>query len=138
VTPTLGDGRAGQPARFVRRVLPGVWLVAAVPVGWLGFVVFAISETESSRRLGVILLGLAAVAVVTGGLLVVRPRDGVVRASLVVSLGWLAGAGYATATVGFATDRLLLGGSPAAVALITATLALKWLRDRRGSAAAGR
>jgi hypothetical protein len=117
------------------RVLPAVWLLAAVPVGFLGYLAFALSEARPERRVGLILFALAVLAILTSGLLWTRPRTAVVRWSLLVSLLWLAGAAYATVTMRFATDRLLLGGLPAVVAVITALLALKRLRDpSRGAA----
>ena len=115
----------------VKRALPAVWLVAAIPVGILGYLAFAVSDAASDRRLGLIVAGLA------------RCRDphrrpvarsvglAVVRASLFASLLWALAAGFATVSVDSGSDRLLLGGLPAAVAVITGMLALQHLRVRR-------
>ena len=104
-------------------------------VGVLGYLAFAISEAASDRRVGLILVGLAAVAIVSCGLLLARPGAAVVRASLFVSLLWAVGAAVAMFTMDFRTDRLLLGGLPAAIAVITALLALQRLRAwNRGGA----
>lgn len=111
-----------------KRALPVAWLVAAVAVGILGYLAFAISDAASDRRVGLILVVLAGIAILIAGLLLARPATAVVRASLVVSLLWSVGAGYAAATIDFGADRLLLAGVPAAVAAITALLALRRLR----------
>ena len=109
--------------------LPAVWLVAALVVGVLGYLAFAISEAASARRVGLVLVALAVLAILTAASLLARPAVGPVRGSLVVSLLWLGGAAFAGAGMQFGTDRLLLGGLPAAVAGVTALLALRRLRD---------
>ena len=111
-----------------------MWLVAAIPVGILGYLAFAVSDAPSDRRVGLILVLLAGVAILTCGLLLARPGAAVVRASLFVSLLWSVGAAFAAGTIDFGRDRLLLGGLPAAVAVITALLALRRLRSWKGPA----
>jgi peptidoglycan/LPS O-acetylase OafA/YrhL len=116
------------------RILAAVWLLAALPVGLLGYLAFAISEDAAERWVGFVLVALAGLAVLIGGLLWGRPRPSVVRGSLLVSFVWLGGAAFAALTMDFAGDRLLLGGLPAAVATVTATLASRRLRGSRGRA----
>jgi len=111
------------------RSLPAVWLVAAIAVGILGYLAFAISDAAPDRRVGLVLVVLAGLAIVTGGLLLARPGTAVLRASVLVGALWLLGAAYAIVTFDFVGDRLLLGGLPAAVAVITATLAVRRLLD---------
>lgn len=111
------------------RALPAVWLAAAVPVGILGYVAFATSEIPAQRHAGLLLVVLAGFAVLAGCLLLARPGTAVLRASLAVSLLWSVGAVLATVAFDFGTDRLLLGGPPGAVAVITAMLALRRLRS---------
>lgn len=118
-----------------RRALPAVWLVAAIPVGILGYLAFAISDAAPDRRVGLILVLLAGVAILTGGLLIARADIAVVRVSLFVSLLRAIGAAFATVIADLGSDRLLLGGPPAAVAVITAMLALRRLRNGKGGAA---
>jgi hypothetical protein len=115
--------------RSVDRALTAVWLVAAVAVGAFGYLAFAISDAPAGRRTGIVLLLLAALAVLVGGLLLARPGPGVLRASLAASLVWLLGGIFAAASMEFTTDRLLLGGLPFAVALVTAALSQRALRD---------
>ena len=114
--------------RSHERVLTAVWLLAAMPVGFFGYLAFALAETEPDRRVGLVLVVSAGLAIVTGGLLMRRPRTAVLRGSLLVSFLWLAGAAWALATMDFAQDRLLLGGGPAAVAVITGAIAVARLR----------
>jgi hypothetical protein len=109
------------------RALPVVWLIGAVPLGVLGYVTFALSETSSDRRVGVVLTVLAGGGLLVGLLLALRPSDGLVRASLLVSLLWALGAVVAFVGMDFAQDRLLLAGLPAALALVSAALALRRL-----------
>jgi len=72
----------------VKRALPAVWLVAATPVGILGYLAIAISDAASDRRGGLIVVVLAGVGILTGGLSLARPGLAVVRASLFASLLW--------------------------------------------------
>jgi len=57
----------------VKRALPAVWLVAATPVGILGYLAIAISDAASDRRGGLIVVVLAGVGILTGGLSLARP-----------------------------------------------------------------
>ena len=111
-----------------RRALAAVWLLGAVPVGVLGYLAFALAETASPRRVGLLMALLACLGVLVGGAVAARPGDGLLRASLLTSLLWLLGAVLALVTMDFASDRLLLGALPAAIAAATAGLALRRLR----------
>lgn len=112
------------------RALPAVWVLGAIPVAVLGYLALALSETTSHRCVGLVLALLAVVGMLVGALLAARPTAGLVRVSLGVSLAWFLGAVLAFATMDFASDRLLLGGVPAAVAATTATLGLRRLARR--------
>ena len=101
-----------------------MWLLGAVPVGVLGY----LAETASPRRVGLLMTLLACIGVLVGGVVAARPSDGLLRASLLTSLLWLLGAVLALVTMDFASDRLLLGAFPAAIAVVTAGLALRRLR----------
>ena len=50
-----------------------MWLVAATPVGILGYLAIAISDAASDRRGGLIVVVLAGVGILTGGLSLARP-----------------------------------------------------------------
>lgn len=106
-----------------------VWLAAALAVGVLGYLAAAISDAAPDRRVGIVLMAIAAAAVVTAGLLVVGSGTGALLGSLLVSVSWLLAGAFAIATMRFTSDRIVLGALPAAIAVITALLALYGLRD---------
>ena len=109
--------------------LAAAWLVTALVVAPVGFLLFALTETDGDRALGLALAVGGVLAGVTGGACLVTrgvPR----RWSLALSGGLvllrLLGAAVAlTETPSFVEDALLLGVPPTVGGVLTGLLALR-------------
>jgi uncharacterized membrane protein HdeD (DUF308 family) len=100
------------------------WLALGVPVGGLIGWLTQLSDHDGDRRYGTFLLVLAALSAAVGVVLVQRPRQRLLTASLALSAAWLVAAGIAWTVADFTTDKLWGAGLTGAVAVVTAALAL--------------
>ncbi len=121
-TSAPGTARSSAP-------LAAAWLVTALVVGPVGFLLFALSEGSGDRLLGVALAAAGVLAGITGATSlatgdVVRPWSLALSAGL-VGLGLAAAAVVLTDTPSFVEDALLLGLPPVAGGALTAGLALR-------------
>lgn len=118
-----------RPRRDVPRTpLALLWTVAAVVVGFVGALLYALSEQGDDRALGLVLVAAALLAAATAVAVVVRP-DRVRTWSLTLSASFIVlGLGAAlvplTDAVVFVEDVLLLGGPPVVAGIATAGVAL--------------
>lgn len=119
------------PARTARSSGPlaTAWLLTALVVGPVGFLLFALSEGSGDRLLGVVLAAAGVLSGITGAAALTSRGTGRrwslgLSAALVV-LG-VVGAGVALgSTPAFVEDALLLGLPPLLGGLLTAALALR-------------
>jgi membrane associated rhomboid family serine protease len=116
------------PAPARTPLLGIAWLAAALAVGVVGWLLFALTERASDRGTGAALVTAALVAAMTGvAVLVAGSR---VRLLSLVTSGVLVGAGIVAVTVlayggdPALTDALLVGGVPALAGIVTGLLAL--------------
>ena len=117
-----GTSRSAKP-------LAAAWLVTALVVGWVGFLLYALSERSGDRVLGVVLVAAAVLAggtaaVVAGRGAAARPWSLALSGAFVV-LGVVAAAVALTGTASFFADVLLLGLPPIAGGLATGAFALR-------------
>lgn len=117
-----GTSRSARP-------LASAWLVTALVVGPVGFLLYALSERSGDRIVGVVLLAAAVLAGATCAVVAVRgsaarPWSLALSGAFVV-LGTVAAAVAYTGTVSFFSDVLLLGLPPVAGGLVTGALALR-------------
>lgn len=124
----MADVRNDSTAPFPRVPLGVAWVVAALVVGALGWLLFALSEDASARAGGgvlgaVALLGGATAAVLLGG----RParRLALAASGAFVLAGVLVAAAELLGADPFGRDALLLGGVPVLVGVLTALPALR-------------
>jgi hypothetical protein len=109
--------------------LAAAWLVTALVVAPVGFLLFALSEGSGDRVLGLVLAGAGVLAGVTGAAFlatgeVVRPWSLALSGALVV-LGLAAVVVVLTDTPAFVEDALLLGLPPLVGGAVTGALALR-------------
>ncbi len=121
-TSAPGTARSSAP-------LAAAWLVTALVVGPVGFLLFALSEGSGDRLLGVALADAGVLAGVTGATwlatgVVVRPWSLALSAGFVV-LGVVAFGAALTGTRSFPEDALLLGLPPVLGGAATALLAAR-------------
>ncbi len=120
----MGAMTASSSTAAPARALGTVWIIAALTVGVLGWLLFALAEQSADRLAGGLLLA-AAVLGVFAAVAVLRARAR--SLSLVASAAMLvAGIVAAVAVSGdFASDVLLVGGIPVLAGLVTGLLALR-------------
>jgi hypothetical protein len=121
-TSTAGTARYPRP-------LFAAWLITALVVGPVGFLLYALAERSGDRLLGVALTGAAVLAGVAGAAVratgdAARPWSLALSGVLVV-LGAVAAAVVLTGPAAFVSDALLLGLPPVAAGLLTGALALR-------------
>ncbi len=116
--------------------LAAAWLLTALVVAPVGFLLFALSETDGDRALGLalalggVLAGVTGAAcLATGG---IRRRWSLALSGGLVLLGLFGAAVALTETPSFVEDALLLGLPPAVGGLLTAALALRRSGDSAG------
>ena len=109
--------------------LAAAWLLTALVVAPVGVLLFALTEADGDRALGLalalggVLAGLTGVGgLATGG---VRRRWSLVLSGGLVLLGLLGAAVALTSTPAFVEDALLLGLPPSVGGVLTAALALR-------------
>lgn len=117
-----GTSRSSKP-------LAAAWLITALAVGPVGFLLYALSERSGDRVLGVVLVAAAVLAGVTAVVVAssgaaTRPWSIALSGAFVV-LGVVAAAAVLTGTASFLVDALLLGLPPVAGGLVTGALALR-------------
>ena len=117
-TSATGTARSAAP-------LAAAWLVTALVVGPVGFLLFALSEGSGDRFLGLVLAGAGVLAGVTGAAALasgnaVRPWSLTLSGGLVVL-----GVAALVLTSSFAQDALLLGLPPLLGGAVTGLLALR-------------
>jgi hypothetical protein len=117
-----GTSRSATP-------LAAAWLVTALVVGPVGFLLYALSERSGDRVLGVVLTAAAVLAGGTAALVAgtgaaARPWSLALSGACVV-LGVVAAAVAVTGTASFFADVLLLGLPPIVGGLLTGALALR-------------
>ena len=109
--------------------LAAAWFVTALVVAPVGFLLFALSETDGDRVLGLALAAGGVLAGVTGGACMatrgVPRRWSLALSGGLVLLGLLGAAVALTSTPAFVEDALLLGLPPVVGGLLTAALALR-------------
>lgn len=107
-----------------------VWVLAALSVGALGWLSFAISERPADRLAGALLLGIAILAGVTAVVLCTGHRSRALSliTSAVLILGGAA-VGLIVSATAFTSDVLLLSGIPVAAGLVTGLLTLRGTTD---------
>jgi hypothetical protein len=117
-----GTSRSATP-------LTAAWLVTALVVGPVGFLLYALSERSGDRVLGIVLI---AAAVLAGGTAAAVARRGAAArpwslalsgAFVVLGIGAVAVA--LTGTASFFADVLLLGLPPIAGGLLTGAILLR-------------
>lgn len=106
------------------------WLSLAAPVGTLVFLLSRLSDHEHERRIGDLLIVLAALSVVLGVTLLQRARPGLRGVSLALSGLWLAAAVVVVVVLEFLADQLWGAGLTALVAVVTGVLALTGRESR--------
>ena len=121
-TSAPGTARSSEP-------LAAAWLVTALVVGPVGFLLLALSEGSGDRLLGVALAAAGVLAGITGASSLAtgdlaRPWSLALSAGFVV-LGVVALGVALTAAAAFAEDALLLGLPPVLGGGITALLAAR-------------
>ena len=117
-TSTAGTARSSAP-------LATAWIVTALVVGPVGFLLFALSEGSGDRLLGLVLAGAGVLAGVVGAAALVS-GDAVRPWSLALSGGLVVLGGVALAsTASFVQDALLLGLPPLVGGVVTGLLALR-------------
>jgi hypothetical protein len=110
--------------------LMAAWVVTALVSGWVGFLLYALSERSSDRVLGAVLVGAAVLAAVAAASVLTaggaaRPWSLVLSGTFVL-LGVVAAVVVLTGTAAFVADALLLGLPPIVGGLATAALAWRW------------
>ena len=105
------------------------WFVTALAVGPLGFLLFALSEGDGDRLLGLLLAGAGVLAGGTGAA-VLRSGEAARRWSLVLSgalvvLGAVGALVALASTPAYVEDALLLGLPPAVGGALTGALGLR-------------
>jgi len=109
--------------------LAAAWLVTALVVAPVGFLLFALSEGDGDRALGIALAVAGVLAGVTGGTCLatggVPRRWSMALSGGLVLLGLLGVAVALTSTPAFVEDALLLGLPPGVGGLLTGALALR-------------
>jgi hypothetical protein len=118
-----GAGRPHAP-------LTAAWSITALVSGWVGFLLYALSERSSDRLLGAVLVGAAVLAAVAAASVLTaggaaRPWSLALSGTFVV-LGVVAAVVVLTGTAAFVADALLLGLPPIVGGLATAALAWRW------------
>ena len=110
----------------LHRSLGIAWIVAAVPVGVVAFLLTVLAERADERLAGTVLAVLSVVAVAVGAWLLAGARGRTGRTvSLVASGVWAAGAVVVYPTTDFAVDALWAAGLPLLGAVVTAALAAR-------------
>ena len=109
--------------------LATAWLVTALVVGPVGFLLFALSEGSGDRLLGAVLAAAGVLAGVMGATVLASSRD-VRRWSLALSagmvvLGVVAAGVVLSSTPAFVEDALLLGLPPLVGGVVTGLLGLR-------------
>lgn len=102
-----------------------MWLLGALPVGFAGWMLLAVSDHSGDDAPGAVLLVLAVAGGGTGAWLLARPGAAARRASLALSVLWLLGAALVLPRMAFPADQLWASGLPAVVGLATALLAVR-------------
>ena len=121
-TSAPGTARSSEP-------LAAAWLVTALVVGPVGFLLLALSEGSGDRLLGVALAAAGVLAGITGATSLAtgdlaRPWSLALSAGFVV-LGVVALGVALTTTPSFVEDALLLGLPPVLGGAVTALLAAR-------------
>jgi uncharacterized membrane protein len=112
------------------RILGIVWTLAGALTGFLGIIVTGLSQDLVGGGAGLLLLILAGLGLAMGAAMWGVHRDWHIRASWALSVLWLIGSILTALSMDFPADRWLAGGLPAAVAVLTAVLALSAWRPR--------
>jgi hypothetical protein len=107
------------------RIAGTVWLLGALPVGFAGWMLLAVSDHSRDNGPGAVLLALAVAGGGTGARLLARPGATARRVSLALSALWLLGAVLVLPRMAFPADQLWASGLPAVVGLATALLAVR-------------
>jgi hypothetical protein len=113
------------------RILGIVWTIAGALTGFLGIIVVGLSQDLVGGGAGFVLIILAGLGLTIGTASWGVDPNRRIRASLAVSGIWLLGSVLTTLSMDFAADRWLAGGLPAAIAVLTAVLALSAWRPRQ-------
>ena len=110
----------------LQRPLGIAWLVAAVPVGVVAFLLTVLAERADERLAGTVLAVLLVVGIAVGAWLLAGARGSTGRTvSLVASGLWAVGAVVIYPTMDFAVDALWAAGLPMLGAVVTAVLATR-------------